>query len=97
LLVEEFQTKFAQGVVRASDEFWGWPQPDHSNRKAHDALQNLSSKHHQQTNIKQINRLARHQRHHPVALDAQISQDKYKTERPVNRAFLLNETQEQNS
>jgi len=31
---------------------------------------NRSNKHREQTNIKQINRLARHQCHHPVALDA---------------------------
>jgi len=57
---------------------------------------NRSNKHREQTNIKQINRLARHQCHHPVALDAQISKHLSKTERPVNRAFPLNETHEQN-
>jgi hypothetical protein len=50
-----------------------------------------------QTNIKQINNIAQRQRHHLVALLAQMSKDTFKTERPANRAFLLNETQEQNS
>jgi hypothetical protein len=44
------------------------------------ALQTQSNKPSEQTNIKQINRLALPQRHHPVVLDAQISQDKFKTE-----------------
>jgi hypothetical protein len=41
-----------------------------SRNKAHTTQ---SNKHREQTNIKRINRLARHQCHHPVALDAQMS------------------------
>jgi hypothetical protein len=51
----------------------------------------------EQTTIKQINRVAQCQRHHPVALDAQMSKLSRKSERLANRAFLLNEYQEQNS
>src|SRR5262249_34034430 len=48
-------------------------------------------------NIKQINLFAQHQRHHQVALDAQISKVKFKTEVSTNRGLPLNETHEQNS
>jgi hypothetical protein len=40
---------------------------------------------------------ARHQCHHPVTLEEQISKQKLKTEVRTNRGLLLNETQEQNS
>jgi predicted metal-binding protein len=35
-------------------------------------MQQRSNKHREQINIKQINCFAQHQRHHPVALDAQF-------------------------
>jgi hypothetical protein len=53
--------------------FGGAPGLITQNRNTHDAMQKSANKHLEQTNIKQINRFARHQRHHPVALDAQIS------------------------
>jgi hypothetical protein len=56
-----------------------------------------SNKRGEQTNIKRINLVAQHQRHHPVVLEAQISKHKCKSEVRTNCGLLLNETQEQNS
>ena len=78
---------------RAKRAFLGVPPPDINKTKSSRARPN---KQREQTNIKQINRIARHQRHHLVALDAQMSK-KFKTEKPVNWAFPLNETRDRNA
>jgi len=48
-----------------------------------------------QTNIKQINRIAQHQRHHLVVLDAQISKHLSNPEVRANSALLFNVSQAQ--
>src|SRR5262249_34038512 len=89
-----------EGVLRrAKRAFLGVSPPGiNKNEKLADATKQTTRPNRQrdQTNIKQINRIARHQRHHLVALDAQMSK-KFKTEKPVNRAFPFNETHERNS
>jgi hypothetical protein len=91
---EEIRNKFAKGQGAAERRrFWGWGWAQSTKRNANAARPN---KHREQTNVKQINRLARHQCHHPVALDAQISEDLSKKEVRINRGLLLNETHAQN-
>jgi hypothetical protein len=69
--IEEFHTEFAQGSAGDRRGDFG-PTPGLTSlKKQRCALcKKRSNKHREQTNIKQINRLVRHQRHHPVALDA---------------------------
>jgi len=85
-----------RGIARTKPKkFGGTPAPIAQKANAHDALHSDLTKRGGQTNIKRINCIARHQRHHLVALDAQMSKDKCKTEVRTNRGLLLNETQEQ--
>jgi hypothetical protein len=92
---------FSQNLRRGSaDEqradFGGTPPDITQKANAHDALQKQSNKTREQTNIKQINRFARHQRHHPVALDAQMSKHLSKTEVRQPCGLLTLTSHEQN-
>ena len=69
----EFRSKFANThcAVEAK-RFLPHPRPTSLKQK----LANATQQRREQTNIKQINRIAQHQRHHLVALDAQMSKQK---------------------
>src|SRR5262249_49260505 len=70
--------KTCAGVLRPSGEAF-LPPPPSNFRKTKSSLP--SAQRDQTNNVsKQINRIAQHRRHHPVALDAQISKVKLKTE-----------------